>query len=40
MIFTFECAFCNDYVKKLKQVCPIRPEGLLEKYSVSETVVP
>lgn len=49
MICTFECTFCSDCVVKLKAVCPncgggfekrpIRPESLLEKYPVSETVV-
>lgn len=48
-ICTFECTYCDDCVKKLKEVCPncggnftkrpIRPENLLEKYPVSTKIV-
>jgi hypothetical protein len=50
MICSFECTFCRDCVDKLlNQVCPncggafeprpVRPEALLKKYPVSQTVV-
>jgi hypothetical protein len=50
MICTFECTFCEECVTgALKEVCPncgggfthrpIRPEGLLEKYPVSEKII-
>jgi len=50
MICTFECTFCEECVTGvLKEVCPncggdfthrpIRPEGLLEKYPVSEKII-
>lgn len=50
MICTFECTFCKDCVDHiLKQVCPncgggfekrpIRPNHLLKKYPVSNTIV-
>jgi hypothetical protein len=50
MICTFECTFCKDCVETvLHKVCPncgggfekrpIRPENLLEKYSVSTKII-
>jgi len=50
MICTFECTFCRDCVEGvLRSVCPncggnfeprpIRPEGSLQKYPVSEKIV-
>ena len=50
MICTFECTYCKDCVESvLQEVCPncggrfekrpIRPQNLLEKYSVSTKIV-